>query len=407
MNRSLLTFSLALFTMLALASSVQAAAPRANLAASKLTATPTTLQVGARIAAAVKVSNGGLATARKTKTFFLLSADDRRSGDDLRLASVSTAKLKVTKSRTVKFSGAIPAETPVGKRFLLACADGTRTVREKSERDNCKSVAITITATPTIAGPTPPAPTGPTGPADSDGDGVLDATDNCASQANPDQVDNDGDGKGNACDACPYNPNPAGAFCPATVYSIKMLSIPTGSNVELSGLVVTGTAGTHAWIQLPVGHPDYMGADHSAIELIFSSAPSITTGDVITVGGEVDDYQRLEVAYSAVTSTQAVPDPTVITGAQLGTDYTGAYDALLIRINNVQSAGPYGETGGWLLHDTYGFGVLPTIYGTLPAQAPGSYTHAYSYIIGVKTWDLAMYVLLPRTAADIGPFGPI
>jgi hypothetical protein len=186
-----------------------------------------------------------------------------------------------------------------------------------------------------------------------------------------------------------------------------MGSIPTGSKVQFSGLVVTATTGTHVWAQVPVGHPDYFGAGHSAMELIFSSTPSISIGDVITAGGEVDDYQDLEVTYSSVTGTHAVPEPTVVTGSQLGTDYTGAWDALLIRVNNAQSAGPYGATGGWLLHDTYGFGVLPTIYGTLPAQAPGSYTHAYSYIIGIKTWDPAMYVLLPRTAADIGPYGPI
>ena len=37
--------------------------------------------------------------------------------------------------------------------------------------------------------------------ADSDGDGVDDATDNCSSVANADQLDTDSDGLGNACDA--------------------------------------------------------------------------------------------------------------------------------------------------------------------------------------------------------------
>ncbi len=49
------------------------------------------------------------------------------------------------------------------------------------------------------------------GPADTDGDGVPDATDNCPSRWNPDQADADGDGVGDVCDNCPgkFNPDQA------------------------------------------------------------------------------------------------------------------------------------------------------------------------------------------------------
>ena len=43
-------------------------------------------------------------------------------------------------------------------------------------------------------------------PADSDGDGVLDSSDNCPNLPNADQADADGDGVGDACDACPADP---------------------------------------------------------------------------------------------------------------------------------------------------------------------------------------------------------
>jgi probable HAF family extracellular repeat protein len=42
-------------------------------------------------------------------------------------------------------------------------------------------------------------PDATTPPADSDGDGVADATDNCPKVANADQADADGDGQGDAC----------------------------------------------------------------------------------------------------------------------------------------------------------------------------------------------------------------
>ena len=38
---------------------------------------------------------------------------------------------------------------------------------------------------------------------DTDGDGICDEDDNCAQDANPDQLDSDGDGVGDACDRCP------------------------------------------------------------------------------------------------------------------------------------------------------------------------------------------------------------
>ncbi len=39
---------------------------------------------------------------------------------------------------------------------------------------------------------------------DLDGDGVLNASDNCPTVANPDQRDHDADGKGDVCDHCPH-----------------------------------------------------------------------------------------------------------------------------------------------------------------------------------------------------------
>jgi len=43
--------------------------------------------------------------------------------------------------------------------------------------------------------------------ADTDGDGIVDAADNCPDDYNPDQSDHDGDGFADACDNCPFNFN--------------------------------------------------------------------------------------------------------------------------------------------------------------------------------------------------------
>src|SRR5690606_14580765 len=92
-----------------------------------------------------------------------------------------------------------------------------------------------------------PCPTDPTDtcmvplPGDIDADGVLDVDDNCISEANPTQDDMDSDGIGDACDVCPTEPNPGGTACPASVYDIKDGTVPIGSNVSISDIVVTGS----------------------------------------------------------------------------------------------------------------------------------------------------------------------
>src|SRR5688500_14983457 len=41
-------------------------------------------------------------------------------------------------------------------------------------------------------------------PVDTDGDGIIDSTDNCPSVANSSQLDSDHDGTGDACDVTPF-----------------------------------------------------------------------------------------------------------------------------------------------------------------------------------------------------------
>jgi hypothetical protein len=76
----------------------------------------------------------------------------------------------------------------------------------------------TCEADPAAPADAPPgSPDGPIAPADaridgsaaldSDGDGVVDAADNCPDDANPDQDDEDSDGPGDVCDPCPPDPD--------------------------------------------------------------------------------------------------------------------------------------------------------------------------------------------------------
>jgi hypothetical protein len=404
MRRAQLVTTLALLALTALGGTAHAATERANLTASKLTASPTTLPAGATITATVNVINAGSVKARSTKTFFILSIDDHRSGDDLRLASVKTAKLKSAKSKAVKFTGVIPATAKGGKYFFLACADGTRTVREKSERDNCKSQAITVTspAPPVATTPTVPGPILPPAPIDTDADGIADDVDNCTSQANPDQSDIDADGKGDVCDSCPSYSNPGGSFCPATIEQVKTAVFPEGVGVEISSVVITAVSGTRAWAQDAAS----AGAPNGGIQLNYASSGSVSVGDHLNVGGTITAGQRLSISTSSVVGAPVpVPAPLVVTAATLASN-AQAYDSLLVRVNNSDKVDTYGATG-LLLMDSSGFFALTTdVYATppFPNYADGG---GYDFLVGISGNDGVQPLVRPRTSADFGTFFPI
>jgi hypothetical protein len=104
------------------------------------------------------------------------------------------------------------------------------------------------------------------GSTDQDGDGILDASDNCVEAANPSQVDSDHDGEGNACDDCVRvaDPDQADAdddgvgdacdACPGTEPDVLQADESVRTAVDTRGCSVTdrcpcdGPLGkTYAW----------------------------------------------------------------------------------------------------------------------------------------------------------------
>lgn len=93
------------------------------------------------------------------------------------------------------------------------------------------------------------------GPADSDGDGIADAVDNCPDDANPGQEDTDGDGMADACDNCPSHAltddtdgDGIGDACDDEIVdSATALIVPAGTTLMKSGtscyedVIVRGT----------------------------------------------------------------------------------------------------------------------------------------------------------------------
>src|SRR3954454_7936584 len=148
-----------------------------------------------------RLSRTGATRIVAPTTRFYLSVDRVRSRGDRRLTGTARSRIGRGGRRRGAVSLRIPAATPTAGYYVLACVDDLRSIRERDERNNCrssgravsivrpKSLPGAVAAPPATAAPAPapaaapagsaaPAPAPPAGP-DADGDGVPDASD-CA-----------------------------------------------------------------------------------------------------------------------------------------------------------------------------------------------------------------------------------
>jgi CARDB len=141
-----------------------AARPRADLAEKSVKTSVASVLDGGTVKVTDVTKNGGKAKSGKSSTGYYLSADRKKSKGDLLLGRRSVKRLKRKKtskgSKTVK----IPTSAKPGVYYVLACADSKGKLKEKSEHNNCKASANTLTVVaPKQTSPPPSGGPGPSG----------------------------------------------------------------------------------------------------------------------------------------------------------------------------------------------------------------------------------------------------
>jgi CARDB len=137
--------------------------PLPDLVVRSIAKPPSEVQPGTGFRFRVTIKNRGIARASRSGTSFVLSSDRHRNRDDVALAR--SAPLRVTaaldQGEAWKRSGrlTIPASTPAGVYYLIACADARRQVRERGE-DNCRASTRRLAVRP----PEPQPPSSPPPP---------------------------------------------------------------------------------------------------------------------------------------------------------------------------------------------------------------------------------------------------
>ncbi|MBK8011155.1 MAG: amidohydrolase family protein [Deltaproteobacteria bacterium] len=177
-------------------------------------------------------------------------------------------------------------------------------------------------------------------PDDRDGDGWANAIDNCPDLANPDQGDTDGDLHGDVCDACAQAANPGDAACPATTYVIKRGEV--SGNVALPSVVVTAVAPTGYFVQTLPTDAGYEGADWSGLFVYTGgSETKPNRGDQIHVEGEVSNFygqqQLTRSAFELIREGVELPAPVPVKPDEIATNgpRAAALEGTLVEVSGV------------------------------------------------------------------------
>lgn len=145
-RRLALTLLASALTVPAFAVPARAAAP--NLAAVAIARPPAAVPAGGTFTVTETTANQGDAPAAASLTRFYISADQLLDDADIRLAGArAVGPLAPDASSGGSTEATIPDNAPVGRYYVLACADDTAVVAESDETDNCQSSANRIRLT--------------------------------------------------------------------------------------------------------------------------------------------------------------------------------------------------------------------------------------------------------------------
>jgi RHS repeat-associated protein len=139
---ALAAFVAMLTVAIAVAAPGFAAAPRRpDLTVKALSAGTPSVAPGGKLAISAKIADSGPGKAGPSTLAAYLGKGRKHSRADVKLGTLATPALRAGKSAALKGKLAVPAATAPGAYTLIACADATAKVKEKSEANDCRAGA--------------------------------------------------------------------------------------------------------------------------------------------------------------------------------------------------------------------------------------------------------------------------
>jgi CARDB len=124
------------------------AAARPDLVVSKLGKPPARLAAGTSFKVRDTTRNSGRAAAGASRTAYYLALERHFGSKDVSVGARAVAALARGAWSKGGASVKVPATMQAGSYYLIACADARHAVRERSERDNCRTAPSRTTISP-------------------------------------------------------------------------------------------------------------------------------------------------------------------------------------------------------------------------------------------------------------------
>lgn len=246
----------------------------------------------------------------------------------------------------------------------------------------------------------------PPDPNDRDGDGFVNAMDNCPDQANPGQEDGDSDMIGDVCDRCPAFSNPGDGACPASIYDVKQGNVDGA--VLLSNALVSAVNSNGYFMQVVAGddgYDDALGANYSGVFVFDRTSERPAVGDRVNVEGSVNVYfgqTQIEAQTLTVSaSTGMGPEPILVTPIEVATggDKAEALEGVLVEVRGVTVTDPAPD-GGQYNEFVVSDGLRVDDYFYLLDPFPVQ-DQVFGYIRGPLRFANSASKINPRDANDV------
>jgi hypothetical protein len=185
-----------------------------------------------------------------------------------------------------------------------------------------------------------------------------------------------------------------------SIYDIQYTTDPSGDSPYLNQILFTYgvvTAKGSAGFFIQDGTGPWSGL------YIFNNSFTVNLGDSVLVLGKIEEYfnmtEMTQVTACQILGTAQIPDPAVITTAQVNTE---EYESVFVRVINAECTNVNSGFGMWTVNDGSGAALVDKLFFEFVPTLGVNYN-----VTGPVMYSFSAFKIEPRSASDIAIFSSV